>query len=77
MSPEGINMVLAAEPENIKAFRDFLRSDERFSDMVFKESVSDSQPFNRMLVRLKKEIIAFDMIFDPETDQENMWLPRL
>lgn len=62
-------MVLAAREDKIQAFGEFLRSDERFSDMVFKESISNTQPFNRMLVRLKKEIIAFDMHFDPSKDQ--------
>ena len=61
-------MVLAAPPEQMADFLSFLKSDERFTDMTFKESISDNQPFNRMLVRLKKEIIAFDMLFDPAKD---------
>ncbi len=59
VSPEGINIVMAGTQENIDAFTNFLTSDERFADMAFKYSPSDHQPFNRMLVRLKKEIIAF------------------
>lgn len=52
-------MVLAGPQESIDAFTNFLKQDDRFSDMTFKYSYSDHQPFNRMLVRLKKEIIAF------------------
>jgi len=59
VSKEGINVVLAGARENIEGFTKFLKSDDRFSDMTFKYSYSDHQPFNRMLVRLKKEIIAF------------------
>lgn len=67
VSQEGINMVLAAERESLAVFLEFLRADERFSDMTFKESTSDTQPFNRMLVRLKREIISFDFLLDEKT----------
>jgi len=30
----------------------------RFANIDFKESISDHQPFKRMVVRLKKEIIT-------------------
>ena len=69
VSLEGISIFLAAPPSSIEQFLSFLKSDERFSDMDFKESFSEEQPFNRMLVRLKKEIIAFDFHFDPAKDQ--------
>jgi UPF0176 protein len=35
-----------------------LRQDTRFADIEVKESLSNEQPFNRMLVKLKKEIIT-------------------
>lgn len=59
LSPEGINCFLAGSRESIDEFLRELRSEECFSDLEVKESFSDRQPFNRMLVRLKKEIIAF------------------
>ncbi len=59
LASEGINIVLAGSRESIHGFETFLKQDARFADMTFKESISHHQPFNRMLVRLKKEIIAF------------------
>ena len=59
LSPEGINLFLAGSREAIDAFVTELRAQSEFADLETKESVSDRQPFNRMLVRLKKEIIAF------------------
>lgn len=59
LSPEGINLFLAAPREAIDAFLEKLRSYDAFAGIEVKESVSDDQPFSRMLVRLKKEIIAF------------------
>ena len=59
LSPEGINLFLAGTRSAVDEFWKELRLHEPFSDMTAKESVSDHQPFSRMLVRLKKEIIAF------------------
>lgn len=58
LSPEGINMFLAGTREQIDAYMDWLRQDPRFADVVAKESLSEDQPFNRMLVKLKREIIT-------------------
>lgn len=58
LTPEGINLFLAGTRTNIDSFLDWLRKDVRFADIEVKESLSDEQPFNRMLVKLKKEIIT-------------------
>ena len=58
LTPEGINMFLAGTRANIDSFLVWLRSDARFADIAVKESLSDEQPFNRMLVKLKREIIT-------------------
>jgi UPF0176 protein len=58
LSPEGINLFLAGVRASIDQFLTFLRSDPRFADIEVKESLSEKQPFNRMLVRLKREIIT-------------------
>ncbi|OGT43086.1 MAG: sulfurtransferase [Gammaproteobacteria bacterium RIFCSPHIGHO2_12_FULL_40_19] len=57
LSSEGINAFLAGTRENIDTFVAFLRGIPEFSDLWFKESFTDYPPFNRMLVRVKKEII--------------------
>ena len=59
LSPEGINMFLAGEESSVRQFIDFVRAFSEFADLATKDSYSDRQPFNRTLVRLKKEIIAF------------------
>ncbi len=59
LSPEGINLFVAGIPPQIQAFLEFLRTLPGMSDLEVKFSESDHQPFRRMLVRLKKEIIAF------------------
>ena len=49
---------MAGAREGIDQFLSWLRSDLRFTDIEVKESFSEKQPFNRMLVRLKREIIT-------------------
>ena len=58
LSAEGINMFVAGSDEAINAILAELASDDRFADLPIKKSYSDYQPFNRMLIRLKKEIIS-------------------
>lgn len=60
LSSEGINAFLAGTRENIDRFLASFRAISQFSDVWFKESFTDYQPFNRMLVRLKKEIIPMN-----------------
>ncbi|HEY4541694.1 MAG TPA: sulfurtransferase [Noviherbaspirillum sp.] len=58
LSPEGINLFLAGLREDIDAFLAWLKSDARFADLEPKESFSEKQPFTKMLVKLKREIIT-------------------
>ena len=55
---EGINGTVAGSPESIEKFHKFLKSDSRFADIDHKESWANNPPFQRMKVRLKKEIVA-------------------
>ena len=59
LSPEGINLFVAGEKELIEQLLTTLRSIPGLEKLTPKYSESDHQPFTRMLVRLKKEIIAF------------------
>jgi UPF0176 protein len=59
LSPEGINLFVAGEPDKVELLLRELRSQPGLADLQAKISESDHQPFNRMLVRIKKEIIAF------------------
>ncbi|MDP9902678.1 sulfurtransferase [Variovorax ginsengisoli] len=60
LAPEGINMFLAGEADAVHAFLAELRADPRFADLETKESWSATQPFRRMLVKVKREIIRMD-----------------
>jgi UPF0176 protein len=44
----------------VHGFIDGLREDPRFADLQPKESWSDRQPFRKMLVKVKREIIRMD-----------------
>ena len=61
LSPNGINFSLSGKQEAIDSFTEFLESDKRFIGIPIKITHNDYQPFRRMLVRLKKEIIALGM----------------
>ncbi len=58
LSPEGINLFLAGLREPIDQFLSWLRADARFSDLEVKESYSGHQPFTKLLIKLKAEIIT-------------------
>ncbi len=59
ISHEGINLFVAGGGEEIDALLKELRALPGLANFSPKVSVSDEQPFTRMLVRIKKEIIAF------------------
>lgn len=60
LAEEGVNLFLAGESDAVRGFLDDLRTDERFAALTAKESWSDHQPFGRMLVKVKREIIRMD-----------------
>jgi UPF0176 protein len=60
LAEEGINLFVAGTADAVKALVDFLRSDERFADLAPKESWSSHQPFRKMLVKVKREIIRMN-----------------
>lgn len=59
LSAEGINLFVAGEREGIDRLLARVRAIDGLANIEVKESFSDEQPFNRMLVKIKKEIIAF------------------
>ena len=58
LSEEGINFSLAAAGDAIASFKSFLKQDERFADITFRESISAAQPFKFLKVKIRKEIIT-------------------
>lgn len=59
LSPEGINLFVAGERPKVQRWLEFLYQTPEYTDLPIKESLSNHQPFSRMLVRIKKEIITF------------------
>lgn len=59
LSPEGINIFISAARPAIDRLLVRLRGILELADLTAKISESDHQPFNRMLVKIKREIIAF------------------
>lgn len=57
ISGEGVNLFLAGSRESIDFFLTRIRGIPELVDIPVKESLTDYQPFNRMLVRIKREII--------------------
>lgn len=74
LSAEGINLFVAGEPEKIGLLLAELRSLPGLADLAPKYSETGHQPFTRMLVRLKKEIIAFGV---PGIDPARRTSPKL
>ena len=60
LAEEGINLFLAGPPEAVRRFVAQLHTDPRFGDITPKESWSDNQPFKKMLVKVKGEIIRMN-----------------
>jgi UPF0176 protein len=58
LAEEGINGTIAGIPEQVQAVLAYLRSDPRLADLTHKESYAEKQPFYRMKVRLKREIVT-------------------
>lgn len=59
LSEEGINCFVAGSREATDELVSRIRTLPACADLEVKESLSDEQPFNRMLVKIKREIIAF------------------
>ncbi|HEY9801698.1 MAG TPA: rhodanese-related sulfurtransferase [Leptolyngbyaceae cyanobacterium] len=65
LAKEGINGTIAGSRQAIDAVLSYLRSDPRLQDLDHKESTAENPPFERMKVRLKKEIVTLGL---PEVD---------
>lgn len=67
LAPEGINLFLAGAADAIASFLEWLGSDatfravdrsQPFADLRVKESYSETQPFRRMRVKQRREIVT-------------------
>lgn len=58
LAHEGINGTVSGPEDGVRELLDELRKIDGFADMEHKESWADENPFYRMKVRLKKEIVT-------------------
>lgn len=58
VASEGINGTVAGSRASIDRLKAYLLNDGRFADMEYKESFASTNPFCRMKVKLKKEIVT-------------------
>jgi UPF0176 protein len=65
LATEGINGTVSGTPDAMQGFLDQLRSDPRFADLVTKDSSTDVHPFQRLKVKVKREILTLGR---PEAD---------
>ncbi len=65
LASEGINGTIVGSRQGIDAALSFLRCDARLADLATRESYTDCSPYDRLKVRLKREIVTLGI---PEVD---------
>ncbi|MDA9904380.1 rhodanese-related sulfurtransferase [Hyphomicrobiales bacterium] len=58
---EGVNGTISAKPKEIEKTLISIQEDDRFSEIEIKYSSANKQPFHKMRVRLKKEIVTIGL----------------
>lgn len=74
LSQEGINLFMAGSQENITLFKIFLNTQPGLDNLTYKESLSEAQPYKRMFVKIKKEIISLGI---PEIQPDKFTAPYI
>ncbi len=59
-APEGINIFVAGARKGVDALLAYLRAMPEFADLQMKESLSATQPYRRLFIKLKNEIIRLN-----------------
>ncbi len=68
LAAEGINATIAGPHEGVMGVLDHLRADPRLANLTWKESTAAKQPFRKLRVRLKQEIVTMGVPgLDPAT----------
>ena len=58
LADEGINLFIAGDPSSVATFLSELQTEPAFAALDIKRSYSARQPFTKMRVKLKREIVA-------------------
>src|ERR1044071_1037480 len=67
VADEGINGTVSGTEDQTNIYVNYLHSDPRFADLVFKTDEEEKHSFAKMHVRYKKEIVRFGV------DEVNVW----
>lgn len=77
LAPEGINGTIAGPRAAIDTVLAYLRTLPGCSDLEWKEATSETPPFNKMKVRIKREIVTMGQPdVDPRAQVGNYVLPK-
>jgi UPF0176 protein len=74
VAPEGLNLFLAGTPSAIDDFLAAVHHDARFAGLTPKYSFSDRQPFGKLLVKKKREIVPLG---EHNVDLNHVSAPRI
>ncbi len=64
LAEEGINGSVSGTKAQVDRYKEFMKKEKLFVDIIFKEEIGSLIPFEKMLIRIKKEIIRFDITLD-------------
>lgn len=69
VATEGINGTVSGTVEQTEKYMEFMRSDARFSDMVFKIEKSEGHAFKKLKIKVKPEIVNLSLDEDLNPNQ--------
>nr|WP_309100042.1 rhodanese-related sulfurtransferase [Fredinandcohnia onubensis] len=69
VATEGINGTVSGTVEQTERYMEFMRSDARFSDMVFKIEKSEEHAFKKLKIKVKPEIVNLSLDEDLNPNQ--------
>lgn len=75
LAQEGINGTISGDRASMDAVFARLRSDARFADLEVKESYTDQFPFERMKVKVKREIVTLGLPEINPNDRVGTYVP--
>lgn len=64
VAKEGVNGSVSGTKEQVEKYKKFVWSIKGFEDVWFKEELAFKHPFTKMVVRVRKEIVALDKNVD-------------
>ena len=75
LAAEGVNGTIAGPEPGVRAVLAHLRADPRLAEMEHKESWAETQPFRKMKVRLKREIVTLGVPGLDPTETVGTYVP--